>query len=128
MIKFEDLVHELEIAQIKAIPFNEEFERVKELHNAKIKELQTPFINLVEAYYDQILIDKNSTPVKVGDIIVRENKRYKVINRGMQLILGKLMNNPKVVCKRINLEGLIDTCAKEKHVTPSGLVEFEKVI
>lgn len=74
----------------------------------KRKKLTAPFQKRIEElkdeYLDKYLKDRNDNPVRVGDVIVKNSAKYKVLDRYQQKFFNYL-GNPRVEVKKYNKYG-----------------------
>lgn len=107
-------------------PHRQELEAAEAKFHQKAREIEAPFMAMLEQYYDEQLADKNEKPVKVGSIITNGKDKFKVKNRGMQFVFGEMLFNPRVICVKLHprqtnfREGKV-----ERHFHPSDLKSFE---
>jgi hypothetical protein len=88
--------------QLKAL-YNECAAKVSGITTEAVRqknEVRKPFDEMLEQYYDEKIIDVAGRPMQVGMLIkhVKTGRQYKVIDRGMQFVLGELMFNNHVTC------------------------------
>jgi DNA integrity scanning protein DisA with diadenylate cyclase activity len=101
-------------------PLHEEYAIITEEYNAKCTKIEQPFLDLIEQYYDEQLLDKNKNSIRVGYQLKLGKKTYKVINRGMQFVFGEILFNPRVMIQCIE-----KPIIKLKHVHPRDLIKYE---
>jgi hypothetical protein len=105
-------------------PLRQELKEAKAKFKSNAKQLEAPYLEMLEKYYDEKLIDINGVSVKIGNTVSNGKISYKVINRGMQFVFGEMMFNPRVICQKIRASGDTARYSKEKHIHPSELKEF----
>ncbi|HAY3590633.1 TPA: hypothetical protein JRX31_000314 [Elizabethkingia anophelis] len=93
-------------------------------YKKQLEEINKPFFELLELYDDQILLDKNNSPVKIGHTITDGKNKYKVHYRGMQCVFGELLFNSRVFCKKVSEDGKIAPNAREKTLHSSELKNY----
>lgn len=128
MITFDDLKNEKTIVAERLKPHLLMLEEAKEQYEkAQTVELRK-LENMLETYYDQVLRDKNDHCVRIGDIITGGHRNYKVINRGMQIIFGEMLNNSSVECILVDKNYESQTVnPRPKSLHPSELKQFELI-
>ena len=119
---------ELEVAKAKveeeAKPLKAWFEEQKKEFDRKCDAIEKPFLDLLEGYLTQCLVDKNGVAVKAGDSIEKDGIRYHVHTAGLQFVFGFMFDNPKVICKKVGASAK----ARDKYISPSELKEYERVV
>lgn len=124
MITNEDLTVSYQKLESDLEPLRKELAYAKAKFNSKAKEVEAPYLELLEKYYDEKLIDINGKSVNIGDIITNGKATFKVINRGMQFAFGEMMFNPRVMCQKLRDNGEHAVYGKEKHIHPTELAEY----
>lgn len=124
MITREQILEAQEEATRKTDLIREEFEKIKKEYQSKFSELEKPLMDLIEAYYDENLTDKNNKAVKVGTTITNGKSKLYIHNRGMQFIFGTIIFNPRVMGKKIDDKGFSKPNAREIHIHPNELKEY----
>jgi hypothetical protein len=124
MITNEDLILSYQKLAFDLEPLKRELAEAKAKFNSKALEVEAPYLELLEKYYDEKLIDINGKSVNVGDFITNKKATFKVINRGMQFVFGEMMFNPRVICQKLRDNGEPSVYGKEKHIHPAELKEY----
>lgn len=81
-----------------------EINRLLEERKKMIEPFQKKIEELKDEYLDKYLKDSNGNPVRVGDVIVKESVKYKVLDRYQQKFFSYL-GNPRVEVKKYNKDG-----------------------
>ncbi|RQO37928.1 hypothetical protein DBR39_13650 [Chryseobacterium sp. KBW03] len=124
MITTEQILKAQEEAIKNAGPIRAELEKFKKEYQSKINEFEKPIMDLIEAYYDENLTDKNNAIVQIGMTITNGKSKLYIHSRGMQFIFGHIVFNPRVMGKKIDDKGFIKPNAREIHVHPKELKEY----
>lgn len=122
VITDEDLKLAYEKLQQDFEPIQAEFNIVKSKFESDKKEMESSFKITLENYYDQILFDKNGTPIKLGSTITDGKDFYFVVDRGMQIIFGTFLFNSRITCAKWNKDG--KATKKEFSFFPRDLTDF----
>lgn len=120
MITIQDLEKKQEQCEASIAPFSEEFKKIKAKFEELCKIKEQPFLDLLEQFYDEQLLDIDNNSVKVGNIISKAGIKYEVVNRGTQFVFGQICNTPRVMVIKVN-----KLVVKEKHILRSDLKSFK---
>lgn len=120
---YETLKNEWAAAQLAVVPHKKKLATATEKYKKDCQVINDEFVVKMEQYLDTRLLDRNNTIVNKGDKICNMNKLFVVIERGMQFVLGEVLNNPRVVCRKIDVAGNI-IGKTDQHIFPSELKEF----
>lgn len=108
----------------QAQPLKEAFSIVEKKYREDIDQLNNTLLKKLDEYYDTILLDKNSTPVKIGNIIQKADKKYKVVDRCMQFVFSDFMFNSRVLVKKLQPDNSVKPHGTVIHLRSTDLQDF----
>lgn len=106
MILLSELQTLLEHTQDALQPEVETLNQAKQQFEETKKQMFEPFLKKLDEYYDQELVGKNNVAAKVGALIIGKRHTYKVIERGCQIILSRILPNPRVIVRKTKDNGI----------------------
>ncbi|AGN89436.1 hypothetical protein LVDJXP189_2210010 [Flavobacterium psychrophilum] len=121
-ISDDDLKSAYEKIQIDFEPIQAEFDIIKSKFESDKKERNDTFKIILEKYYDERFLDKEGTPIKIGDTISDGKSFYYVSDRGMQMIFGTMIFNNRITCKKLDKDLRIGK--KDFSFFPRDLTDF----
>lgn len=105
----------------KAEPIKIEFKKIEKEFDEKFKNASKSYLEMLEKYYDEQLVDSTGNSIKIGCIISKNKVNYEVVDRGMQFIFGEMLYNPRVRVRKLP----VNSKGKIKDIFPHELKEFE---
>lgn len=126
MLTIQQLQDGLETAQRNAAPLRQELRIITDKKNQEIERVFDEFNIKMEQYLDSQLMDSNGEPIRKGDRVKRTKSTYLVTDRYLQIVLGEIVDNPRLVVKRIKSDGNL---AKNLfHISRRELLSIETTL
>jgi hypothetical protein len=88
--------------QLDFEPIQADFDIVRAKFESDKKQMNDSFAIILEKYYDERFLDKESVSIKIGDTITDGKNSYSVSDRGMQMIFGTMIFNNRITCKKLD--------------------------
>lgn len=130
-LKIENAQQKLENAyeamMTNAKPIKAAFAEIKKEYDKELDKLNKVFLVEFDEYLDTLLLDKNGSPIKIHNVIQKDDKKYKVIDRGMQFVFGSFMYNTRIVVKKIQPDNTIKPTGKGIELSTLDLMNFELI-
>ena len=130
MITNQITIHDIRKCRDKCIEdidvHKEVFEKAKQEFERQERIAKKPLFEMLNAYYDAICLDKNNETVKAADLVTNGKHTYLVMDRGMQIVLGHLCDNTKIMVKKTKDNG-ITTYGKREDISARDCKYFEIV-
>jgi hypothetical protein len=96
---------QLQEAQDKSIselkPYQDQFDQAKAQFEMAKGFIEDSFKQKLEAYYDQVLLDKNGQTIKNGHTITDGTETFFVVARRMQVVFGTMLFNTALICTKV---------------------------
>jgi len=68
----------------------------------KRRELKEYFLQELNRYHDEMLKDSNGISIKENDIVKQGKDYFLVKQRHTQILFGDILENPRIICKKID--------------------------